>query len=69
MTAAVKQVVDYYRVNTGKVSNYEVMSGKLQTTLITYFQDEFEVENQMYGDKWGSQQRYKDWQNNMKVAA
>ena len=31
------------------------------------FQDDFEIEIQMHGDRWGSQQRYKDWLTNMKV--
>ena len=31
------------------------------------FSDEFEVEVSMCGDRWGTQSRYKDWLNHMKV--
>jgi len=31
------------------------------------FSDEFEVEVNMCGDAWGTQSRYRDWLNHMKV--
>ena len=31
------------------------------------FRDDFDLEIQMQGDRWGSQQRYKDWLTNMKA--
>jgi len=31
------------------------------------FSDEFEVEVNMSGDVWGTQSRYRDWLNHMKV--
>jgi len=32
------------------------------------FSDEFDVQVNLYGDKWGAQSRYKDWLNHMKVS-
>lgn len=31
------------------------------------FADEFEIETNAWADKWGTQSRYKDWLQNMKV--
>lgn len=31
------------------------------------FTDEFELEANLWADKWGTQSRYRDWSNNMKV--
>ena len=32
------------------------------------FSDEFDVQVNISGDKWGTQSRYKDWLNHMKVS-
>ena len=31
------------------------------------FSDEFDKEANMAGDKWGTQSRYREWSNHMKV--
>lgn len=31
------------------------------------FKDDFDLEASLYSDKWGTQSRYKDWSNHMKV--